>query len=246
MKDYFSIQSKAYARYRPTYPDELFDFILSHIEKKNIAWDCGTGNGQVAVKLSQRFETVYATDLSENQISQAPKMDNIIYRVMTAENAGFKEERFDLITIAQAIHWFDFDLFYQNVKRFLKPEGVIAAIGYGVIKIDAACDKIITRLYADILGNYWDPERKHIDEHYRTIPFPFVEISTPEYGQKAHWSFEQLIGYLNTWSSVQHYIRKHRQNPVDLVLSKLKNAWGTAEKKEVRFPVFLRVGTVDR
>lgn len=244
MKDLFSKQSSKYALYRPTYPDELFAFILSHVKERITAWDVGTGNGQVAVKLSDFFETVYGTDISENQIANAIKKDNIIYKIMNSEDTIFPEQQFDLITIAQAIHWFDFNKFYSKVKVYLKPNRIIAAIGYDVIKIDPACDRIINRLYADILNNYWDSERKYIDAHYKTIPFPFKEITSPEFMQKAIWTFEQLTGYLNTWSAVQHFIEKNKQSPLELIISELQRAWGASKKKEIYFPVFIRIGMI--
>lgn len=241
MKDLFSEQSRQYALYRPSYPDALFAFILSHVKDRKTAWDCGTGNGQVAVKLSDYFETVYATDLSRNQLANATKRKNIIYQAMQAEEASFPGIQFDLITIAQAIHWFQFETFYQRVREHLKPGGLIAVIGYHVITISPACDKVINRLYSDELGNYWDPERKFIDEHYRSVPFPFEEIPSPAFTHNAVWTFDQLIGYLNTWSAVKHYITKDRQNPVDSISSELREAWGQGSK-EVQFPVFVRLG----
>ncbi len=174
MKDNFSGHATDYARYRPTYPDGVFRFLYEQLTHYDAAWDCGTGNGQVAVRLAEQFEQVYATDLSENQVAQAPTRANITYRVERAEDASFSNQRFDLITVAQAIHWFDFDAFYTVVPRVLRPGGFLAIMGYNLMTVDDSVDAIIHRLYEDILGDdYWDPERKHIEERYQTIPFPF-------------------------------------------------------------------------
>src|SRR2546428_4753450 len=172
MKDNFSKHSESYAQFRPTYPSELFNFLDEIVPEKRNAWDCGTGNGQVATELAKQFEHVYASDISEEQIANAVKKNNIEYKVEPAEKTSFQPEFFDLITIAQAIHWFDFEEFYKEVNRVLKPNGVIAVIGYYLTNIDPDTDKIIHHFYKNILSSYWDAERRYIDELYQTIPFP--------------------------------------------------------------------------
>lgn len=243
MKDNFSKQSKEYSVFRPTYPDEAIAFILSQVPDKTAVWDCGTGNGQLAAKLADSFLHVDATDISENQIANAVKKDNITYQVVSAEEAPFRENSFDLITVAQAIHWFDFDRFYAKVRTTLKPDGVLAVIGYNLMQIDEACDRVILHFYKDILGDqYWDKERKYLDERYQTIPFPYHEIPAPEFAQKVNWTLDELTGYLNTWSAVQHYIKANGVNPVEEVRQKLQAIWREDEKKEVCFPTLLRIG----
>jgi ubiquinone/menaquinone biosynthesis C-methylase UbiE len=245
MKDNFSKQADGYATFRPSYPREAFDFILSFVPNKDTAWDCGTGNGQLAARLAEHFDKVYATDISEKQISKAAKKDNILYQVSSAEENGFTENQFDLITVAQAIHWFDFDRFYTKVNSTLKNGGIIAAIGYNLPESDEAINDVIRHLYTDILGDYWDPERKYIDNEYKNIPFPFKEIPVSEkFAQRAMWTIEDLKGYLSTWSAVQHYMKTNTKNPVDSVLDDFKKAWGDGEKKEFRFPTLLRIGRV--
>ncbi|WP_159468181.1 class I SAM-dependent methyltransferase [Dyadobacter sp. 3J3] len=243
MKDNFSNHSKQYSVFRPTYPDEAIEFILNLVNNKTNVWDCGTGNGQLAAKLSPFFQHIYATDISENQITNAVKKDNISYKVVAAENVIFEQNFFDLITVAQAIHWFDFEKFYEKVYLTLKPNGIIAIIGYNLMKIDEESDKIIRHLYSTILGDkYWDKERKYLDEQYKTIPFPFQELQTPSFSQKVKWNLEELIGYLNTWSAVQHFIKANGINPVDEVKKEFENIWGKEKQKEVIFPTLLRIG----
>ncbi|MCF0058121.1 class I SAM-dependent methyltransferase [Dyadobacter sp. CY356] len=243
MKDNFSNHSKEYSVFRPTYPDEAIEFILNLVNNRGSVWDCGTGNGQLAGKLSPFFQEVFATDISENQIRNAVKKDNIVYEVVGAENVTFKENSFDLITVAQAIHWFDFDKFYEKVVQTLKADGIISVIGYNLMTIDEESDKIIRHLYADILGDkYWDKERKYLDEQYKTIPFPFQEVSTPAFSQKVNWNLDELIGYLNTWSAVQHFIKANGTNPVDDVRMAFEEIWGKEKQKEVTFPTLLRIG----
>lgn len=163
MKDNFSTQAAEYAIYRPTYPQELYDYLFSLVKGKSAAWDCATGNGQVARILAQEFEHVYATDISEKQLSQALKLPNITYQVESSDQTQVPDQSFNLITVAQAIHWFNFDAFYSEVKRTLKPDGILAVIGYGLMFIDQKVDKSVHKLYQDILGKYWDTERRYIE-----------------------------------------------------------------------------------
>lgn len=244
MKDNFSTQAKQYAQFRPTYPQALYDFIYQEIKSTELAWDCATGNGQVAVELAKKFAQVYATDISEKQLANAPQLSNVTYQVERAEATHFENECFDLITVAQAIHWFDFDKFFGEVKRTLKPDGLFVAIGYDLMKIDEEIDALIYHLYDAILGKYWDEERRHIEQAYRTIPFPLKEINCPELVILTEWNFDQLIGYLNTWSSLQHYLKTHQQNPIEFIINDLKSAWGSAATKKVRFPLILKAGRV--
>ncbi len=242
MKDNFSHQSKEYAKYRPTYPDELINFLVSFTSDKQCAWDCGTGNGQIAVKLSNYFKQVFATDISEKQISNAPKISNIKYKVEPAESTKFKDNMFDLITVAQAIHWFDFDKYYQEVKRTLKQDGIIAVVGYSLPKISPDVDKVIYKFYSKFVGDLWDKERDFIDKGYTTIPFPFKEISAPPFKICDKWTFENLIGYLNTWSATQHYIRERNENPVDKIEREIQINWGNNKYRNIIFPILLRIG----
>lgn len=242
MKDNFSIQSSDYATYRPTYPKALYDYIFSFIKHTNSAWDCGTGNGQVAQELAKRFTNVQATDISENQLKNALNMPNITYQLAAAEEPIFREGQFDLITVAQAIHWFNFESFYQQAKVTLKPGGVLAVFGYGLMNIDIALDAVILKLYEQVLGKYWDVERRYIEENYTSVGFPFEELERQNFEIKTSWTFDELIGYLNTWSALQHYKAANDRNPLDLVMIELKEAWGNTVKREVTFPVFLKIG----
>lgn len=174
-KDNFSTQSGHYAKYRPVYPEALYSFIYNQIKEFNTAWDCGTGNGQVASVLSDKFDKVYATDISKNQLQNAVAKENITYIQARAEHTPIADRSIDLITVAQAIHWFDFNAFYQEVSRVAKPGALLAAWGYGLLSVSPELDPIIEEFYADILGSYWDDERSYLDESYRTIPFPFKE-----------------------------------------------------------------------
>lgn len=244
MKDNFSTISDRYAKFRPSYPQAIFDFLYPLLREKRKAWDCGTGNGQVAIELSKDFEWVEATDISQAQLDHAQPAENIRYSVQAAERTDFEDNSFDLITIAQAVHWFDFEKFNAEVHRVSKPGGVIAMLGYELNNITPEVDKVVRRFYADTIGRYWDPERQYLELKYQTVPFPFKELETLDIYNIKLWSFDTLIGYLKTWSAVQHFIQANGYDPVDEISAELKAAWGDAEMRKVSFPIIFRVGRV--
>jgi ubiquinone/menaquinone biosynthesis C-methylase UbiE len=224
----------------------LYDFIFRISQNFDTAWDCGTGNGQAAVRLAERFRQVTATDISEKQISQAPARDNICYRVARAEVSGLAENSVDLVTVGTALHWFDFDKFYNEVKRVAKPEARIVVWAYAPFRSESAIDEILDNFTYKILGPYWDPERKWVDEQYKTIPFPFEEIPAPELMIKLNWTLEQFMGFLHSWSSVQHYITQNGSDPVDIIRGQLEAVWRPEEAKQLQFPLFVRAGIINR
>lgn len=242
MKDNFSKQSGVYAKNRPDYPEELINFILDKTSGRTNAWDCGTGNGQLAKLLSPHFEHVFATDISENQLGKAVPGKNIIYKRESAEKTAFENHVFDLVTVGQAIHWFDFERFYREVKRVLNPEGIMAVTGYGLIRSNSKTEAVIDHFYHNIIGQYWDKERRYVEQHYKTIPFPFNEIESPEFIKKEDWTIDRFFGYFNSWSAVQHYIKRNGNNPVKLIETQLKAAFGSRETVTIHFPIFLRLG----
>ncbi|HLA55289.1 MAG TPA: class I SAM-dependent methyltransferase [Flavobacterium sp.] len=245
MKDNFSIQALDYSKFRPHYPPEMVGYLLDFVDVRHFALDVATGNGQVAFALSKHFKTVYAIDISDKQLDNAAKAENIIYKKEAAEQTGFDGGQFDLITVAQAVHWFDFDKFYKEVYRILKPEGIFAVMGYGLFSTNPDSDKILSHFYHNIVGPYWDKERKYIDEEYETIPFPFDEIQPEKFSNHFTWTFEQLLGYLNTWSATQHYKDKNNRNPIDLISESLRESWENSNKQVV-FPLLLRIGKLKK
>ena len=244
--DRFSTQAESYKKYRPTYPSNLYDEIFEHVSFFDTCWDCATGNGQVATVLASKFKKVFATDISENQLVQAQPISNVKYSVQLAEKTNFPDHHFDLITVGQAIHWFDFEAFNMEVKRVLKPNGVIAFWGYGLIKVDDPIDAITSVFDSEIVGPYWDVERRHIDHAYSTIPFDFEPIECKDaYFIQEEWDLNRLEGYFNSWSCVQNFIKKNNQNPVPDLMKRISSYWKEEEIKKVRFPIFLRMGRAE-
>lgn len=244
--DHFSRQSEQYIRFRPRYPRELFAWLATLPGKRETAWDCGTGNGQAAVDLAAHFARVVGTDPSANQVAHAVRHARVEYLVAAADACPLESDSVDLVTVAQALHWFDLDRFYRQVRRVARAGGVLAAWSYGLANISPQVDRVVEHLYAGILGDYWPAERALVEQRYRTIEFPFDEIAAPDFAMTAAWTLEDLLGYLSTWSSVQRYLERHGADPIDQVSGELAAAWEqSAEARPVRWPLYLRVGRID-
>lgn len=244
-KDLFSEQSKIYARFRPTYPQELVEYILQFVEERKCAWDCATGNGQAAKVLADYFETVEASDISEAQINNAVRKPNIQYHICPAEQTTFADNSFDLITVAQAYHWLNWKKFHDEATRVGKPNAVVAVWAYYLMSTnDENLNKLIRYFYKDITGPYWDYERRYVDDGYASAEFNYELLPSKKFEIKFNWSKEQLEGYFQSWSSVQKYVKTNNNNPIDLIKNDLDTIWNTTEEKEVRFPIFLRIGRI--
>ena len=241
--DRFSTQAARYARYRIDYPAELYDWLLPQVSGRERAWDCATGNGQVAVVLAEYFQQVEATDLSEKQLAEAPARPNIHYQTAQAEQTPFLNQHFDLITVAQAVHWFEPAAWHREVRRVARPGAVLAEWGYGLLRISPEIDVIVRHFHDHTMGPYWDANRWHIDEEYARIPFPFADMQRAHFAARRQWSAEWFLGYLRTWSSVAKYQKARGEDAVALIEAEITQLWGAGER-EVSFPIFARVGTV--
>ncbi|CDZ78168.1 ubiquinone/menaquinone biosynthesis methyltransferase [Legionella massiliensis] len=244
---HFNQQANNYLRFRPDYPTALYDYLLTLVAKSQCAWDCGTGNGQAALILAERFEQVIASDVNQAPLDVAPKKANIRYLCCAAEKTPIEDKSVDLITIAQAMHWFNFDLFYQEIRRVAKDSAVIAAWCYSLGKFGSEIDKQISKLYDEILGDdYWPVERRYIDKEYQTIPFPFKRITTPSFSIEKELNLPELLGYLNTWSAVKEYELRNKLNPITLVADELASIWGDPQiKYKISWPLHLLVAPVN-
>jgi SAM-dependent methyltransferase len=246
-KDNFSKQSDLYVKFRPNYPQELYDFILSHVAKKEYALDCGTGNGQAASVLAGYFEKVIAIDISSNQLKNAIKKDNIEYIICPAEETPFKNDCFDLITVATAVHWFRFDTFYNEMKRIAKDGCIFSCWAYSLLRTnEPEINNLLQSFYFETLNGYWDKERKLVEEEYKTLPFPFDEIENPGFASRLEWTLPVLEGYLNTWSAVQHFIQKNSTNPVSDLMRAIFTKFPPNLALKVILPVFMRMGVAHK
>ena len=244
--DHFSSQSADYAAFRPRYPAELFAYLALRVSRRELAWDCATGNGQAAVPLAQYFPKVVATDISATQIQNAERHERIEYRVARAIESGLPSGTVDLITVAQALHWFDLPGFYAEVERVLAPEGILSVWSYGSAAADApALTDCIARLEWDTLGSYWPSGRALVGEALRDLPFPFEEIESPAFRLEANWTIEQLMGYVRSWSATQRYVDERGNDPTPDFVRALREHWGDpASRHVIHWPFVLRLGRV--
>lgn len=242
-EDHFSKQSQTYAQYRPQYPEEIYAYLASLAPAKSLAWDCGTGNGQAAVGLAKYFDKILATDASAEQISRARPHPRVDYHVQPAEHVSLNDSTADLVTVAVAIHWFNFDEFYREAKRVLKPNGILAAWTYNFPDISRGIDVLVRQYYYETLHGFW-PERIHyLEEGYTTIPFPFEEINPPSFTMKADWDLDQFAGFLDSWSATQRYKEQRGHHPLEIIWEKLSAAWGNeSQSRLIRWPLHFRIG----
>jgi ubiquinone/menaquinone biosynthesis C-methylase UbiE len=243
-QDHFSQVAKGYADFRPQYPAALLDYLATLVPQDSVVWDCAAGNGQASIDLGKRFEKVIATDGSAEQIAAALPRKNVEYRVATAERSGLPSESIGLITVAQALHWFDFDRFYTEARRVLRPDGVIAVWAYGINQVeDEIVNKRIQNFYSEVVGPYWPPERRLVEERYQSIPFPFDEFAAPSFRMEIQWNLNQLLGYFSTWSATNRFIKERGFSPLPQLAVDLTQAWGEPQlPRLVTWPVSIRLG----
>lgn len=247
--DHFSGHADDYARYRPTYPPELFAYLAAQCAAHDLAWDCATGNGQAALGLADHFDRVVATDASAEQIDAATPHPRVMYAVAAARESPLDDATTDLVTVAQALHWIDPEPFYAEVYRVLKPDGVFAAWTYGLFHLAPddpvadAVDPLIKTFYHDRVGPYWPPERRHIEAGYQSLSFPFKEMDSPSFMLTMAWTLDEVLGYLGTWSATTRYQQDRGHDPVEAMASAFAAAWGDpSTRRTLQWPLPLRIG----
>lgn len=242
-KDRFSDRASLYSKFRPVYPEALIDDIVSLSTQRKNCWDCGTGNGQVALLLSRHFDQVYATDISEQQLRHAQNTSNIQYSIARAEQSELPANLFDLITVAQAAHWFDLAAFYKEVERVAKDGCILAIWGYGLLRFHQELDRKINLFYKQIVGPYWDEERKQVEGHYADLFFPYDLIHlSGTYEITKDFTLADIRGYLSTWSSVKRFIEAKGYDPVPNFIEEITQFWSNRDHKlQARFPIFTKI-----
>jgi SAM-dependent methyltransferase len=239
----FSSVAREYANFRPGYPPALFTWLASLTTARDAAWDCGCGSGQASLALAGHFTRVHATDVAPEQIAAARPHPRVEYSVAPAERSGLAAESVDLVTVAQALHWFDVDAFYAEARRVSRPHGVIAVWTYPRPELaDPALDRLFFAFYGDVVGPYWPPERRHVEANYQTLPFPFEELPHPPFALEFEWSLEQLAGYASSWSATARYRKATGNDPLPLLRESLAPCWPAGGTARVRMPIVLRAG----
>jgi hypothetical protein len=242
-RDYFSQQAKEYARHRPRYPESMFDYLASLAPSNELVWDCGTGNGQAALALADRFQRVIATDASAEQIASTFPHERIEYRVEPSEYTNIPSGTVDLITVGTAVHWFDFDPFYAEVRRVGKADAILAVWTYHLPIIDPEIDRWLEHFYRITLAEYWPERIRYLDQRYRTLPFPFAEIEPPEFEMEANWNADNLIGFLASWSAARKLVEVKGDKAFERQIEELERLWGKKSRKHgIRWPLHFRIG----
>ncbi|MCM3875779.1 MAG: class I SAM-dependent methyltransferase [Thermoanaerobaculia bacterium] len=243
-KDHFSGHSGDYARYRPRYPSSLFSAVSSLTPRHENCWDAGTGNGQAAVGLAAHFAEVVATDASAEQIAHATPHPRVTYRVAPAERSGLPDRWADLVTVGQAVHWFDLKNFFEEVRRVGAADGVLAVWAYDLFSVDEKVDEVFSRFHEGVEG-YWPLERALVARRYADLPFPFQEIPVPPVTMTAAWDLERTLGYLSTWSAVKRCTKETDRDPIAEFEEPFAKAWGDPrDEKTVTWPLVLRAGRI--
>jgi SAM-dependent methyltransferase len=242
--DHFSRVAPAYASCRPGYPAELFSYLSDLPRQHDLAWDCGAGSGQATLPLTGKFRRVLATDISSAMLQSAPSHAGVEYRVAAAEESGLEAATVDLVTVAQALHWFPVEAFFAEADRVLKPGGVLAVWTYGnQVTADESLDAVLARFYRDVIGRYWPAERRHVESGYRSLPFPYPELDPPAFIMEERWTLSELLGYIGTWSATQHYQQALGHDPVAELGQELAGHWGPpSATRRIRWPLSLRLG----
>ncbi len=241
--DHFSGHASDYAQFRPRYPAPLFAWLADQCDRKALAWDCGTGNGQAAIGLAEFFDHVHATDASVQQIAAAPSHPRVEFHTATERQSGLPNASTDLVTVAQALHWFDTAAFFHEVRRVLRPRGVFAVWCYNLQTLGEPFDAPLRRFYTETVGPYWPPERRLVEDGYRTIEFPFTEMTPPCFAMEQQLSLDGLLNYLGTWSATKRFEQTCGFNPIPQLEQELLPLWGDRHQpRNVAWPLTIRVG----
>lgn len=241
--DHFAPQAASYASFRPTYPPELIRAVAALAPERTVAWDCATGSGQAALLLSDHFDHVIATDASAKQIAHARSAPNVEYRIAPAEHTGLPDASVDLVTVAQALHWFNVEAFYREVDRVLRPSGVLAVWMYFRFTESPDVDAVVEWFYSDRVGRYWPPERRHVESGYATLGFPYPPESVGTFAIESWLDRNALVGYVASWSAVARCRAAEARDPVPELDARLAEVWpDPSEKRRIVWPLLLKAG----
>lgn len=235
----FNSNSDEYFKNRPRYPAALYDAIFEHCNEYNCAWDCGCGNGQVAIDLVPRFNHVEASDINENQIVNAFKHERIHYSIQNAESPEFPDNHFDLLCVAQCMHWFNLDIFFQSVRRVLKKDGIFACWGYGDFHINNEIDHVLDTLLLSKIDPFWAAGNRIVQNGYKDVTFPFDKIQLPPIEMNVLWDVNQLANYMDTWSAVKLYNNAFKTDIIAEIKLEISSVMKGPELVKMDFSCFM-------
>ncbi|CAF0883316.1 unnamed protein product [Rotaria sp. Silwood1] len=225
--------SDFYAQCRPTYSTDIIKKILDYLSVKHtikdddLAIDIGCGTGQSTLLLAPYFRRIIGYDISEYQINKANEDNthsNINYKVIIGNDIPHEDSSLTIIISGQAAHWFDLPHFYNEVKRTLKINGVLALFGYAFVQIHGRqserLNEIITNFYQNTLDGYVQKESKEVYfGRYRDEKF-HIPLSSTDFIRdesviiQCKWSIRRLLGYITSWSGTQHFLKQHPESTI--------------------------------
>jgi SAM-dependent methyltransferase len=238
---HFARHAGAYAEFRPHYPRALFDAIVAACARRERACDCGSGSGQALAPLARAFTWLVASDPALAQVALAGSRANVGRIVARAEALPFAQHSFDLIAAGQALHWFDLQTFFNEAARVLRPRGVVAAWCYGLLTLPRVLDGVLREFHDNLVGPYWPPARRLVDEAYASIAWPWPRVETHRFAMARRWSLDELVNYIGTWSCVGAYRRATGRDPIPGLQFALRARWGQGERRAVRWPLTLKL-----
>jgi SAM-dependent methyltransferase len=191
--------------------------------------------------LARHFDLVIATDGSVPQLRSAQAHPHVAYVGNLAEQPALQDRSVDLVAAAQAAHWFDHERFHPEMHRVLRPDGALALWTYGLTSIAPPIDAVVSHFYENVVGPYWPPERRHVENAYRDLPFPWREVTVPQFQLRLDWRLEDFIGYVGTWSATQRYTKVSAADPLPALREEIAPLWGS-NSRPVVWPLHLRVG----
>jgi SAM-dependent methyltransferase len=242
--DHFSQQAADYRRFRPQYPPGLAAWLAATAPGRTLALDLATGNGQAAIDLAAHFDRVLASDASASQLAHAMPHPRVCYLRHTAETLPLRAGVADLIAAAQAAHWFDAERFHAEVRRVLRPGGLVALWTYSGFRVGEEVDTRVGAFYRDVVGPYWPTERRHVEQGYRSLPFPFTPVPAPGFALATDWTRAQLLRYIGTWSAVERYRADRGVDPLPALEAELATVWPDGGRRRLEWPLHLRIGRI--
>lgn len=241
--DDFSRDSASYAQFRPRYPAVLFEWLTGLPSARRLVWDVATGSGQAATMLAPHFGRVIASDASIAQLRARSTVPGVYYLAEQGEGSALASRSADMVTVAQAYHWFDHPRFHAEVDRVLVPGGAFAVWCYGVLHVEPEIEAAMARFYDGAVGAYWPKGRVHVERGYRDFTIPIAEVAAPPMSITTEFTLPQLVGYVRTWSAVGRYMKVTGHDPVPEFGQELAALWGDPDRpRRVEWPISVRAG----
>ena len=232
-----STQKMNYDIYRPKYPEEFFQKILDLLpsEKRVNYLDIATGTGALIFPLSSHFSNIsLGIDSSGSQIATALKkvedfkLKNLQFNMMDVlEVPNFiaknQISKFDLITIGQALHWFDIPVVLKMIKNeLLNENGILSVLSYACLGYEYNVkDQTKANLgyqryqeWYEIIEKYFDCDRGALMKGFEGSPFKeiFGNMEKDEKIYKNETTDVDFVKYLKTYSAYNCYCDKNSKN----------------------------------